>query len=114
MHEVSLVAAWVEQIGELAQKEGFDRVLAVRVKVGALSGVDPSCIEFCFPEVTRNSVLEGSKLILEYVGVELYCDLCHKISFPEDPSAIFCIYCHSGEVVIRQGKEFKVIDLDVL
>ena len=113
MHEVSLVAALVDQIQEVAHKESFDRVLEIRIAVGALSGVDPSCLEFCYPEVTRDTVLEGSKLILEWLGVELHCKKCGRESMPEDPSALFCHHCQSGEVVVSQGREFRVLDLEV-
>ncbi len=113
MHEVSLVAALVDQIDEIAQKEGFDRVLGIRIAVGALSGVEPSCLEFCYSEVTRNTVLEGSKLILEPVGIELQCKSCGRVSHPKD-EAIFCMDCQSGEVVVKKGREFQILDLEVL
>jgi len=32
--------------------------------VGEVSGVDGSCLEFCFPEVTRGTVLDGARLVL--------------------------------------------------
>ena len=114
MHEVSLVAALVDQIEDVAQREGFERVLEIRMGVGALSGVDPSCLEFCFPEVTRDSVLEGAKLILEFVEIELYCKKCGQISCPEDPGAIFCMHCQVGDVVVNKGREFRVLDLEVI
>ena len=65
MHEVSLVSALVDRVEEVAWQEGFERVLEIRLQVGALSGVEPSCLEFCFPEVTRNTVLMDSKLTIE-------------------------------------------------
>jgi hypothetical protein len=61
MHEVSLVSALVDQVEELARVQHFDRVLTIWLSVGALSGAEPSCIDFCFSEVTRSSVLEGAQ-----------------------------------------------------
>lgn len=113
MHEVSLLAALVDQIEELAPRENFDRVLKIRIAVGAWSGVESSCLEFCYPEVTRNTVLEGSELILEPVGIELECKSCGRISHPE-AETVFCSGCQSGEVVVKKGKEFQILDLEVL
>jgi hydrogenase nickel incorporation protein HypA/HybF len=64
MHELSLVSALVEQVDELSVRESFERVLEIRLGVGSQSGVEPACVEFCFPEVTRGTRLEGAKLVL--------------------------------------------------
>ena len=49
----------------VARVEKFSRILEIRVSVGKQSGVEPTCIEFCFSEVVRGSVLEGAKLVME-------------------------------------------------
>lgn len=67
MHEVSILTALVEQVEEVSRRESFKRVLEIRVEVGTQSGVDPSCLEFCFAEVTRGTVLEGAKLTIAIV-----------------------------------------------
>jgi len=64
MHEVSLVAALVDRIEAAAVRESFAKVLEIRLGVGEVSGVDGSCLEFCFPEVTRGTVLDGARLVL--------------------------------------------------
>jgi hydrogenase nickel incorporation protein HypA/HybF len=113
MHEVSLVCALVAQVEELAHVEKFNRVLTLWLSVGALSGAEPSCIEFCFSEVTRSSVLEGATLVLQRVAVELACRGCAEVSCPSDPSALFCGSCLSTDVQIRQGRDFRIVELEV-
>lgn len=65
MHEVSLVAALIDRVEAVAVKECFSRVMEIRLGVGDQSGVDASALEFCFPEVTQGTVLNGAKLTLE-------------------------------------------------
>jgi hydrogenase nickel incorporation protein HypA/HybF len=113
MHEISLVSAVVDQVEDLARVQHFDRVLTIWLSVGALSGAEPSCIEFCFSEVARRSVLEGARLVLERVDVELACRGCAELSFPADPSALFCERCHSTDVQIRKGQDFRIAELEV-
>jgi hydrogenase nickel incorporation protein HypA/HybF len=64
MHEVSLVAALVDRIEAAAIRESFAKVLEIRLGVGEVSSVDASCLEFCFPGVTRGTILDGAKLVL--------------------------------------------------
>jgi hydrogenase nickel insertion protein HypA len=113
MHEISLVSGLVDQVEELAQAEHFDRVLTIWLSVGALSGVEPSCVEFCFAEVTRTSVLEGARLMLERVEVELECRRCAELSNPSDPLALFCAKCRSPDVEVRKGHDFRIAELEV-
>jgi hydrogenase nickel incorporation protein HypA/HybF len=113
MHEVSLVSALVDQVEELARVQHFDRVLTIWLSVGALSGAEPSCIDFCFSEVTRSSVLEGAQLVMQREDVELACRGCAELSCPSDPAALFCGTCHSTDVVIRKGQDFRIAELEV-
>jgi hydrogenase nickel incorporation protein HypA/HybF len=113
MHELSMMCALVEQVEDLAVKESFDRVYEIRVSVGALSGVEPSSLEFCFTEATQGSVLSGARLILQSVGVELSCLSCGELSNPSDPAALICTNCQSPNVKIYKGREFKVEEMEV-
>jgi len=113
VHEVSLVAALVDQIEETAVARNFRRVLEIRLGIGELSGVDPECLGFCFPEVTRSTILDGARLVTETIPAECVCRKCGKASRPADHAALLCGHCLSGDVEIRRGREFRVIDLDV-
>ena len=113
MHELSLMSALVEQINELSIKESFRRVSEIRLGVGRLSGIDPACIEFCFRDATRGSLLDGARLSLEIIPVELICKTCHETSMPEDESQLVCSWCGSNHISILRGREFKIIDLEV-
>ncbi len=114
MHEVSLVSALVDQIEETATTRNFQRVLEIRLGIGELSGVEPECLAFCFPEVTRFTILDGARLVTEMIPAECVCRKCGKDSSPADPAALFCEHCLSGDVEIRRGREFRVIDLEVV
>jgi len=113
MHEVSLLESLIEQVQEIGAREKFTKVLEIRLSVGALSGVDPSCLEFCYSEVISGSILDGARLVLERVGLELRCENCGEVSKPTDSSALFCEMCSSGQVRILRGREFKIVDLEV-
>lgn len=114
MHEVSLVSALVDQMEETAVARNFQRVLEIRLAIGQLSGVDPECLAFCFPEVTRATVLEGARLVMEQIAAEIFCRECRQATHLADPALLRCGQCGSHDVEIRSGREFRVVDLEVV
>jgi len=113
MHELSLISALVEQVEAVALKQSFKSVSNIRLAIGELSGVDPSCFEFCFSEGTRDSVLFGAKLTMEVVGAEMKCRSCGQVSHSKDRAWLACSQCQSNDIRIQKGREFKIIDMDV-
>jgi hydrogenase nickel incorporation protein HypA/HybF len=73
MHEVSLVSALVDQVAELSRQQGFTRVVEIQLAIGTASGVEPACVEFCFEEVTKCTLLEGAKLSLHVTAGSEFC-----------------------------------------
>lgn len=112
MHEVSLVDSIVTQVSELAQQESFKKVSRLRLEVGAMSGVIPESIEFCFPELSQGSPLENALLVINRTPLRVRCIQCSAETEPEIHD-IECKKCNSREVKIIAGKDFKIIDLEV-
>jgi hydrogenase nickel incorporation protein HypA/HybF len=109
MHELSLVQGVVE-ICE--QHSGGRRVLEVTLEIGALSGVVPEALEFCFDAATRDSLLEGARLVIERVPATGFCSICGVVSKMEtyfDP----CPCCSAVALDLRSGDEMRVKDLEV-
>jgi hydrogenase nickel incorporation protein HypA/HybF len=113
MHEVSLVAALVDQIQEEARKQSFTHVLKIRLGIGKLSGVEAECLEFCFPEVVKGTILDGAALEMESEEIAVACKSCGKETICESPEVLICLHCLSSQVSVVKGREFRVIDLEV-
>lgn len=114
VHEVSLVSAIVDQVSEAARKQSFKRVKKICLAIGAASGVDPDSIEFCFNEVARGSVLEGSRLEITKNPLQIICNSCGAKSESEELIALQCPKCDSLDVKVLSGKEFLILDLEVI
>jgi hydrogenase nickel incorporation protein HypA/HybF len=113
MHEVSLVSALIDQIQEVSLQQHFTRVEKIHLGIGVMSGINAECIEFCFPEITRNSILADSQLTYESIPLEILCKTCKKISNPPDPSDLRCEHCFSGDIRVQRGKDFLILNLEV-
>ena len=112
MHEMSLAQALVDQVIELADKEGCRRILSVDVSIGALSGVMRESLEFCFPMVARGTPLERAVLHVTEIRLTAACGQCGRISNPE-PFDIECCHCGSMNLMITKGRDFKLISFEV-
>ena len=112
MHEMSLAQALVDQVTELAEQDGCQKVLSVDVSIGALSGVMRESLEFCFPVVAQGTQLEGTKLNVTEVPLKAECRDCHSITNPE-PYEVTCVHCGSLNLMVLEGKDFKLVSLEV-
>ena len=65
MHELSLMADLIKKIDEVAQEQDADRVVAVRVKLGALSHISASHFREHFVQGTKGTRAEGARLDVE-------------------------------------------------
>ena len=72
MHELSIALSLLDAIGDELPKLGDVRVLAARVRVGALSGVAPDALSFAFDVASESSPIAGAQLAIEQTsGSEL-------------------------------------------
>jgi len=112
MHEMSLAQALVDKATELAQKDGCCKVLSLDVSIGALSGVMRESLEFCFPVVARGTALDGATLNVTEVPLKAECSNCRRITYPE-PFEIECSHCGSMNLKVTEGRDFKLVSLEV-
>jgi hydrogenase nickel incorporation protein HypA/HybF len=109
MHEMSITQSVVELCEEHAQGR---KVLSVTLQVGALSGVIPESIEFCFEACTQDTLLDGARLDIEFIPGEGRCPMCGSSSRVDnlfDP----CPSCGAFGLEITAGKELRVKELEI-
>jgi len=109
MHELSLVQGVVD-ICE--QHSGGRRVLEVTLEIGALSGVVPEALEFCFEAAAKDTLLEGARLIIDRISATGFCNVCGVVSTIETYFDS-CPCCSAPALDLRSGDEMRVKDLEV-
>jgi hydrogenase nickel incorporation protein HypA/HybF len=65
MHELTAIARLVRQAEAAAREQGYERVQAVTVRVGALAPVSPDVLQGLYAEAARGTALEGASLRVE-------------------------------------------------
>jgi hydrogenase nickel incorporation protein HypA/HybF len=112
VHELSLSNGMLEIIEKRAVEDGFDRVLAVRLEVGALSCVERAALSFCFESVTHGTVAEGARLDILDVAGEAWCWDCEAV-VPLARRGRACECCGGFQLKVRDGEQVRIKELEV-
>jgi hydrogenase nickel incorporation protein HypA/HybF len=109
VHELSIAQGIVDICQQHADGR---RVLAVTLEIGALSGVVPDALEFCFEASTTGTLLEGARLDILRIPATGFCPACGQ-TLPVDTYFDPCPACGASPLEIRSGEELRVKDLEV-
>lgn len=105
--------AITESLVELCKEKAGNRTIKeVTVEIGELSGVVPEALEFCFAAYTKETSLEGARLVIERIPAFGYCEACgakYRLHAHFDP----CPGCGGYRVSISSGEELRVKELEV-
>ena len=113
MHEVSVALGLLEGVESTAREQGIDHVLAVHVRIGALSGVVRDALMFSWDVVTAETICEGSRLQVEEVPLVVYCDRCGQERAPRPGSGLVCPECAAIAPRILSGREMQLVAMEV-
>jgi hydrogenase nickel incorporation protein HypA/HybF len=112
MHEMALAESMLEIVETTARKNGAQRVLAVRLEIGALAAVEPDALRFCFDAVTRGSLADRARLEIETTPGAAWCMPCaDTVSIPA--LGVPCPRCGSYQLAVSRGDSMRVKDIEV-
>lgn len=122
MHEVSVVSDLVSAILRELEKYKVEKVEEVTLVIGDLTMLGSEQMEFAYEVVTKDTPLEGSKLIIEHEAIEVRCDSCgyeggvESIKSDYDEHAIPILSCPKckGSVKVTAGQSCCVKNLRIV
>jgi hydrogenase nickel incorporation protein HypA/HybF len=121
MHEFSLTSQLVQAVLNEFEKHNASRVVEVHVAIGQLTFLGIDQVQFAYHVLVENTVMEGSRLIIEEVVGQVRCTACDytgPIGQLEDPRyhvtvpTLACPRC-DATVEITEGREFLVRHIKV-
>ena len=112
MHEMSLAQSIVEIVENTAQQNQASSVVAVKLIIGELAGVESQALLFAWDSVVRGTLAEGAKLVIEQVAGEAWCMKCAK-NVPLHRHGDPCPQCGGYQLMPVKGHELKVASLEL-
>ncbi len=108
MHEMSLAQNLWEIALEEAALAGCNKILAITVQYGQISGVMPEALDMAFQAIIHDTDHSGARLILEMIPLRLKCAFCGGSFAGTEQNDIFAPCPHCGEAlshIVETGKE---------
>ena len=122
MHEVSVVSDIVSAILRELEKYNAERVEEVTLVVGEMTSLGDEQLKFAYEMVTKDTKLEGSKLVIEHEKILVRCTECGyegevrmlESDYGEHTIPILsCPKCN-GKVKVTAGQTCKVRNLKIV
>ncbi len=107
MHEMVIVEGILETVIPEVKKYDVQKVLSIRLKIGELSGIVPSCIHEYFRIAAKGTIAEGAKILIEKTPIVIECPDCGFHGTIEKGN-YRCPACQSAAFRIVSGKEYYV------
>ena len=113
MHELAVTQSILDIAVRHAQQAGAQRILAVNLTLGELTGFMDQSIQFYFDFLSKDTLAQGAQIRFERVAARARCYACHAEYVPPDSRLWTCPACGAlgGEIVA--GREFSVASIEI-
>jgi hydrogenase nickel incorporation protein HypA/HybF len=112
MHELSIAMSIVDMALEEARERNVT-VDAIHLDLGPLSGVVADALLFSWDIACQGTPLEGSRLVIREVPVEIHCSTCNVDRTLDSMQWLCCPVCSTPALELIHGKELAVTALEV-
>jgi len=111
MHELSIVQNIIEIILAELPKHNLTKVESISLRIGAMRQVVPEALCFGFECLSKNTPLEGAKVLIETIPIKGRCRQCHD-EFILENWLESCKNCGQNHIEIISGKELEVAEFE--
>ncbi|HEX4129208.1 MAG TPA: hydrogenase maturation nickel metallochaperone HypA [Pirellulales bacterium] len=113
MHELSIAMSIVEMASEEAERHAPERVTAVHLKLGQLSGVVKEALLSAFELAREQSPLAECALVIDEVPITVACCRCGVERPVVSWQEFRCAICGEPAEDIVHGRELEVSALEL-
>ena len=112
MHELSIAMSIVDMAREEAERRDA-HIDAVYLDLGPLSGVVADALLFSYEIACEGTALEGSRLVVREVPIEVYCPACKAQKILTSMQWFCCPECGAPTSEVIHGKELLITALEI-
>jgi len=112
MHELSIAMSIVDMAQEEAERRDV-KIDSVYLELGPLSGVVADALLFSYEVACSGTRLEGSRLVIKEVPIEVYCPTCKTQRILPSMQWFCCPECGTPTAEVIHGKELIITALEV-
>lgn len=112
MHELSITQSILEISLKAAAEQHATRIRAIRLRLGAFSGVVPECVQMYLDVLAKGTAAEGARIEARRLPLRVECRDCGRVA-EIDRTRICCPGCGGVNLRRLSGRECTVESLEV-
>lgn len=112
MHEYSIVQSLLDSCDENVRTNNATKVMKVVVKIGVMSGVEPSLLQTAFDTFKEKTVCEDAEFIINMQDIIVKCQDCLEES-TLTKLEYCCPKCESANLTILDGEDMYLMQLEL-
>ncbi|MCP4673674.1 MAG: hydrogenase maturation nickel metallochaperone HypA [Desulfobacula sp.] len=116
MHELQVTEGILKIVLRNAEGQNVERITAIHLKIGELSDLEDEWIQRYFDYLSKNTIANGAKLIIQRSPVILQCQKC-RVQFviqKDNIRDVKCPECDNKTTALISGKEYHVKNMEVI
>ena len=113
MHELSITQSIIDIALRHAERAGAQRILAINLVIGELTGFVDDSIQFYFDFLSKDSLAQDARLHFERIAARARCRECGTEYTPPNSRLWACPECEALEGDIIAGREFSVASIEI-
>ncbi len=112
MHEYSIVQSLLDLCDENARQNKATKVTKIVVKIGVMSGVEPSLLQTAFETFKEKTICEEAEFIINMQEIVVKCNRCLEESTLQKLEYC-CPKCESTDLNILDGEDMYLMQLEL-
>jgi hydrogenase nickel incorporation protein HypA/HybF len=112
LHELAVTENILDMVLREAKERNVERVVAVNLVIGELTGIEEECVRFYFDILSEDTPAEGAKIAIKYEKALFKCSGCGRI-FERKSFAFKCPYCGNGGTIVQKGRGLYIESIEV-
>lgn len=112
MHELSICQQLIKQASEIAIQNRAERITAIHLILGPLSGVDRQLLEQAFKFASQQGMTRQATLHIQATSIVVECEHCGAIC-NASANKLRCCHCDSAQTHLISGDELIISSIDI-
>jgi hydrogenase nickel incorporation protein HypA/HybF len=116
LHELPVTEKILDIVLAHAERNAVRQVVAIHLRVGALSDLEDEWIQHYFNYLARETVAAEAKLVIERVPVVMRCNRCaHTFEIDvKELTTVTCPQCKASDYTLISGRDYHIKHMEVI